>query len=85
MNAHLIGSEIPLTENQTMIAKCGTEVPRAKFVTAWDATAPSQKLDFLQWRKCCSKCKRKLTLEMLERERYLYGIVSRDQEESETA
>ena len=27
MNAHLIGSEIPLTENQTMIAKCGTEVP----------------------------------------------------------
>jgi len=76
VNAHLIGSEIPLTENSTLISKCGAEIPRAKFVTVWDQAEPGTKLDFLKWRNCCSKCKRKLTLDMLERERYLYGIVS---------
>lgn len=72
MKAHLISSDVPLIEAQSLLALCKTEVPNARFVFMWDeqemGAAPYYRSGI------CKKC---IDLQICANfARYIYGIAT---------
>jgi hypothetical protein len=84
---HLFQAECPILEGQTYEVLCGKQVPRAKFVLMFDAMEMAIPLRLLTFR-CCRKCMESLQgapANPLKRERYIYGIVTAEQDRGEAA
>lgn len=79
--AHIITSDVPLKEKQTLLGICGAEVKNARFALTWDTMDVTQPL-ILSTLLFCGKCTKKAVeqamdtdLQVEAHKRYVYGIV----------
>lgn len=86
MKCHLAISAEPLTEGQTHIALCGSEIRKAKF-EAWVVLNPGHSVnwnEFLNTLTFCAKCRRAIVEQEQDAngKRYIYSIREGQEDDS---